>query len=151
MRAADSGPHLLCMLVRLYGIALELRSPETADWDLDGESTDDATWRRIYERAASMPFQLYGEVFDPHVMPPEEAVVCDLADDIADIHRDLTKGLSLYERGHAVEAEWEFAFQFRIHWGRHATDAIRALHNWMIKVDSWPGDESPGQEPLAEP
>ena len=88
---------------------------------------DDHEWRRIYERAAALPVQYYSVVFDPLEVPPSEAVVGDLADDLADIYRDLDYGHKLYEAGEHAEAAWQWRFSFN-HWGRHAMEGMRAIH-----------------------
>lgn len=127
----------LSLLLRLYVHALALQFPKITDDDLDGESADDATRKKVYERAGALPFTYYSSVFDPHATTPEEPVVGYLADDITDIYGDLYKGLSLYSSGHLAEAEWEFLFSFQSHWGRHASSAIRALHCWFADTGSW--------------
>ena len=66
-------------------------------------------------------------------MPPEKAVVGSLADDIADIYRDVVSGLRAFQSGLRAEAIWEWGFNFRDHWGRHATEAIKALHAWLAE------------------
>ncbi len=88
-------------------------------------------WQRLYARLGSLPFGYYGVVFDPHTIPPEEPVIGDLADDLADIYRDLKDGMNLWTAGHHVEAVCHWRQHFGFHWGRHAADAIRALHVWL--------------------
>jgi hypothetical protein len=70
----------------------------------------------------------YREVFDPDPTLNEEPCIGDLGDDLLDIYEDIKRGLSLYELGYPKAAEWEWAFHFRIHWGRHATAGLLALH-----------------------
>jgi len=82
-------------------------------------------------RVSQLPFQVYWEVFDPLNNPPGEPVAGDIVDDIGDIYRDVARGLVLYEAGRENEALWEWGFNFRIHWGEHATGAIRALHAFL--------------------
>jgi len=122
-------------LSRLYLLAQELRELEDAP-DLDGDRPDDAAWRVIYQRFGSLPFNHYQSIFDPH-KEEEEATTGDLADDLADIFRDLSEGVALCEAGHIDSAEWEWAFSFRNHWGRHAASAIHALHCWFADEGAW--------------
>lgn len=124
-------------LTQLYSMALDLRMPPDANFDLDGEGSDDKTWKSVFNRSATLPFGYYSEVFNPLEVPSEAPVVGDLGDDLADIHRDLTSGLSLYRDGHVQEAEWEWRFHFQAHWGRHAASAIRALHCWFADQGVW--------------
>lgn len=78
-------------------------------------------------------FNFYWEVFDPY---EESAPVSGaLSDDVLDIYGDLKRGLDLWDKGGTTErselriaAIWEWRFHFEIHWGRHAIDALRALH-----------------------
>lgn len=120
----------LRLLSRLYVRALELEQPEEGlTEDLEVE-LDDETWRRVYRRVGAIPLGMYGVTLDPHAVLPEFGVG-DLADDLADIHRDLSEGLWLYDRGFRVDAQWTFAFTFQAHWGRHAVEALWALHLWL--------------------
>ena len=127
----------LSHLVRLYTLALELQFPDEMDCDRNGERADDATWKLVYRRAAALPFNYYSDVFDPQTVPSEEPEVGDLADDIADIYRDLSEGLDLSDAGLPSEAEWSFRHSFWTHWGRHASSAIKALHCWLEDTGSW--------------
>ena len=70
---------------------------------------------------------VYTEIFDPY--HDETPVNGCLDDDIIGIYSDLKKGLILYEQGHDTEAVWEWRFGLEVHWGEHATSAIRALHS----------------------
>jgi hypothetical protein len=124
-------------LSTLYARALELRIPADPDPAIEGHRTDDETWRAIFERCSVLPLNYYGEVLDPLTVPPESPVTGDLADDIADMHRDIECGLSLYRDGHRTEAEWKWRHSFESHWGLHACSALRALHCWLTATDEW--------------
>ncbi|MCB9870508.1 MAG: DUF5063 domain-containing protein [Planctomycetes bacterium] len=126
-------------LVDLYSLALRLHM---RDCDLEPEPVgraDDAAWRAVFERCAALPFSCYASVFDPRSVRTgaAELDMGDLADDLADIYRDLTSGLSLYRAGHRETAEWDWCVSFRNHWGRHATGALRALHCWAADEAAW--------------
>jgi hypothetical protein len=82
-----------------------------------------------------VPFQYYGEVFDTTRVPPEEPTVGDLADDLLDIYTDVKAGLLYFERGHAQQAVFQWKFTWGVHWGRHATSALRAMHCWSTRLD----------------
>jgi len=120
------------LLTRLYANALELDEPAKYDPDIDPDRVSDDEWRKVYARGAALPFQYYSSQFDPSEVPPEEHEIGDLADDVADIFRDLSAGLALVDAGHLAEAQWELRFSFITHWGRHASGAIRALHCWYV-------------------
>jgi len=120
-------------LARLYSLALDLRSPENVNFDLDGQGSSDVVWQQVYKRAGALPFHHYSLVGDALAVPTDAVNVGDLADDIADIHRDLAEGLSLYDAGHQPEAAYTFRFTFQLHWGTHAAEAISALHSWLAR------------------
>jgi hypothetical protein len=78
-----------------------------------------------------MPSDGYWDVFAPLNEEDTESVFNSLADDLADIYRDLKRGLLLYNQGHIVEAIWEWRFNFDIHWGTHLVGAQRAIHSYF--------------------
>jgi hypothetical protein len=116
-------------MVHLYGCALDLP-------DLFGEKEapdiDDSEWKAIYKRFGTLPFNYYSQQFNPLPDTPEEPVVADLADDLADIWRDLTRGLKQFDEGLVPAAVWEWRNGFHSHWGRHAAAAIYSLHCWLV-------------------
>ena len=79
----------------------------------------------------SIPIDMYGEVFDPLVLPPEVPVIGSIADDVIDIYREIVTGLRAYQSGNRAGALWEWGIGFHSHWGEHATGAIRAIHAWL--------------------
>lgn len=87
-------------------------------------------WLAVYGRCAALPFQHYSTCADPH----ESAGACietgDLADDLADVWRDLKSGLAQYLNGSPAAAAWTWRSDYSAHWGRHATGALHALQNW---------------------
>ena len=70
---------------------------------------------------------IYRKVFDPYAEPIDSELVGDVIDDLGDIYRDLQRGLEHWRNGRVAEALWEWRFNFQIHWGEHATSALRAL------------------------
>jgi len=120
------------LLAELIAAAIDL--PERSS-DTDAESISSEEYRRIYRRFASLPFNLYSKVFNPLQVPSEDPVVADLADDLADIWRDLKPGLSLYEAGRLDSAIWEWRLGFVTHWGHHATAVLYALQRWLSQND----------------
>jgi hypothetical protein len=104
----------------------EVESSESARLG-DGER------QRAYRASQRIPLDLYGEVFNPTLVPPEEPVIGSIADDLADIYREIAAGLRAYEQGNHAAAAWEWTFGLHSHWGAHATSAIRALHWWLAE------------------
>ncbi len=130
---ADAARECLIRLLELYRAGLAL-PPEWSDDLEDREDTprvSDEDWRKAYRAAARLPLDNYSEVFDPTEVPDDEPVIGSLADDLADIYRDVVTGLRAHERGDRANAVWEWSFGLRSHWGAHATGAVRALH-WFL-------------------
>jgi hypothetical protein len=86
----------------------------------------------IYRRFGKLPFQYYAEVFDPLEVSGSEPVTGDLADDLMDIYCDLKQGVQYLDDGHPVQAVFHWSFTYAVHWGRHATSALRALHCYLV-------------------
>jgi hypothetical protein len=70
----------------------------------------------------------YWKVFDP---PDKKSLVSTtLSDDLADICLDLENGLVLQRSGAPRnDFLWQWRFDFRAHWGRHAVSALTAIHH----------------------
>jgi len=86
-------------------------------------------WNHLYfllkERLGD--WDLYWQVFDP--TKDKEAIPGSLADDIADIYRDLRKGLALSDLRPPNEAVRMWRVLFHSHWGQHAMEALRTIHS----------------------
>jgi hypothetical protein len=94
-------------------------------------SVDAPEWKAVFARTARLPFDWYADC-DP--LEPDPAVpthMGSLADDIADIYRNVVTGLRSYDLGHHECAHWQWVTTFQSHWGLHAVDAIRALHHYL--------------------
>jgi hypothetical protein len=87
-------------------------------------------WQDLYELLTEKlgDSNLNWDVFDP--VAESEAIQASLADDIADVYRDLRNGLTLRKEDGAVPAEvvWEWRLLFDSHWGDHAISALRTVH-----------------------
>jgi hypothetical protein len=88
-------------------------------------------WRKAVAGCERLPLNLYSAVFNPLDATDVAPVTGSLADDLADIYRDIASGLRAYELGNRAGAVWEWSFGLHSHWGAHATFAIRALHWWL--------------------
>jgi hypothetical protein len=131
-----AGRQALIRILTLYLAGLDLPSEwsdELADAPDARGIPDEERWAIYHGIAARLPFTDYARVFDPFVLPPEEPVVGSIGDDVADIYSDVVGGLIEYEAGRTAQAIWEWGFGLRSHWGRHATDAIYALHIWLAE------------------
>lgn len=117
-------------LARIYGLALKLPDvygePDAPDVPADEQQA-------VHQRFSLLPVGMYGVCFNPQVLPPEAPDVGHIVDDLSDIYTDLRRGQLLHLRGHIDSAAWEWRFHFTVHWGRHAVDALRALHAWLAE------------------
>lgn len=131
-----TAPVALRRVVALYAAALALPQPwsEHVSPSRDQHADVPVALAAVRLRAAAIPLQHYSEIFSPHVLQ-DEPVVGDLADDLVDIYRDLARGLQLHAAGLVDDALWEWGFNFQIHWGEHASSAIRALHCYLAREE----------------
>jgi hypothetical protein len=75
---------------------------------------------------------LYWTVFDP-TSEDNEVIRGTLADDLADVYRDVKESLLLMDKN-AITAElaiWNWRLHFYSHWGDHAMSALRTIHNLL--------------------
>jgi DNA phosphorothioation-dependent restriction protein DptG len=129
------------LLPELIGKAINLPRVEISDDESQEEENRRATvnstrrlsekeWQDIYEllKEKLADWNVYWQVWDP--TKEKEAIAGSLADDIADIYRDLMAGISIGNTDKALPKDsiWEWRFGFCYHWGKHATDALRTLH-----------------------
>jgi hypothetical protein len=95
-------------------------------------------WRRLHRSLLSRlgDRRYYSEVFDAYDRKERQSVIGDLADDLAEVHADLENGLRCWDTGDYANAVWYWQFMREIHWGEHATSAIRALY-WLHRNTSY--------------
>lgn len=86
--------------------------------------------QEVLAALGGLPFREYWEVFKPTQFEPGDPCVGDISDDFLDTYIDLAEGLWLYDHGHVQAAVWQWRFTFGIHWGTHATSALRALQGF---------------------
>ena len=120
------------LLPQLYYQALQLPDlPSAGEHPLSGIEHED--WKPVFAQLQEKlgPNDLYWEVFDPLKVEPEEPVAGSLADDLADIWRDLKVGLIHWQTDSAEtrqDVNWQWRFHFQVHWSYHVVDALRALN-----------------------
>lgn len=79
----------------------------------------------------ALPFSYYWTVFTPSDLEGNHTPVCgDLFDDFLDIYADLRNGLNVYDAGFPDAAAFDWRQMFEVHWGRHAVEAMQALHSY---------------------
>ncbi|PGK51646.1 hypothetical protein CN918_28030 [Priestia megaterium] len=72
-------------------------------------------------------YDIYWNIYEPY--RHEEPINGSLVDDLLDIYRDVKVGTILYEKTDKREANWYWKFNFEIHWGKHAVNGLRVLHD----------------------
>ena len=80
----------------------------------------------------------YPEVFESQSVATNEATLCFISEDLADIYQDLKNGLQNYRNGVEeimLEALLEVAEQFKLYWGQRIVNALRPLHNALYNGD----------------
>ncbi len=117
------------LISELFRRAIDL--PEQSDWNGDAPEISIDRYTRVYQRFGSLPFNFYSECSNPLIVPAEEPITADLADDLADVWRDVKGGLLLFGDGNITAAAWHWRFHFEIHWGHHASAALYALQSWF--------------------
>lgn len=141
--AVDSASSLdrVGLLSRLYEILPRLIQQGTALPSVPSSDSDDrkeikltrmkeAEWGRLYEslKEELEDWNLYWQVFDP--TKDSEAIRGSLADDLADVYRDVREGLHLHDPDLALQQDAIFGWRvlYYSHWGKHAIDALRTIH-----------------------
>jgi len=116
---------LPCILAELIHAAFCLPDDDSPDAD-----AGDFQVRECHPEAArlpSLPFRHYHEVFNAFDLD-SEPVTAGLDDDLYDIYDDLAEGFKIAKQVSPAEAKRYWSQSFRIHWGEHATGALRALY-----------------------
>lgn len=137
LQGTDTGPQAareaVIRITNLFAKAILLPQPwsDALSTTKDVERVRIDDMQSVIEACGRLPFNCYSDVFDPFQLPAAEPITGSIADDIADIYRDTASGLIAYQEGNLAGAIWEWGFNFEIHWGEHATSAIRALYCWL--------------------
>ena len=130
-------------LAELYAAAVGLvgiASSDAADKTLGTYQMSHDEWRKLYHRLSLVLGHdaWYWMYFEPMKTQVEKAepVAGNLADDLADVYRDVVPGLRAWNEGDDSLID-EIVFQwmrggFEIHWGAHAVDAMGILHRIVI-------------------
>jgi len=121
------------ILPRLIGEAVELPAVSLSDDDEDLPRTDRLThaqWDQLYNLLKEKlgDWDHYMQVFDPTA--DKAADLGSLADDLADVYRDLRDGLGLSQNS-TVPAKvliWDWRLDYYSHWAHHAMNALQTIH-----------------------
>lgn len=131
------------LLVRIYRIlprliseAIHLPSLSLDDTSSRPSKVAVIPWAALYDalKTKLADWDGYLQVFDP--TEDQEAVHGSLADDVADIYRDLKEGLLLIDAGQGSPAEiiWDWRFGYYSHWGQHAIGALQVIHFRLQRI-----------------
>jgi len=90
---------------------------------------------------------VYTEVFDPYVDPPE-TVSSLLSDDLTSIATALAHGLRHHQDGRVPEALWWWQFSYVATWGSEASAVLRALQS-IVAHDRLDADFESEQDQVA--
>ncbi|WP_278261699.1 DUF5063 domain-containing protein [Nocardia sp. AG03] len=123
---------LVPLLATLIATASRLPRVEPTEATVPTTIDHDA-WYACFTRCATAlgPHDIYWTNRDL-TDPATQLTAGSVADDLADIWRDLRTGLTALDTG----SPWQdVVFDWRLsylgHWGNHATDALRALHSTL--------------------
>jgi hypothetical protein len=125
-------PKLIDQAICMPDVELNESSEEAPDHDGQLEDTrlGHQEWQRLFDtlREKLGDWDSYREFFDP--IEDTEPCGGSLADDLADIYRDMKEVLVENEPSSARPEDriWEWQFSFNSHWGRHAIDALKVIH-----------------------
>ena len=106
-----------------------------------GLRVDDDEWHRVYQGASHVP----GVPYYDFVWPDGDQTLGDVADDVADIYRDLKPGLlawDMQEDELVAGTVWHWKFTHASHWGIHLSGLQSALLP-IVKQQGWT-DVTPG-------
>ena len=130
---------ILGAIANLYAAAHDLPVPDLDETSGDPGDRFDLTQAAYWEVFLRMGPLLGEDRYYPDcsatldlLAASEPPGIGDLADDLADIYRDIKPGLRALEHNIDEYAatnvfEWKEPL-FKTHWGRHAVDAMRILH-----------------------
>jgi hypothetical protein len=89
-------------------------------------------WNAMFRGYKDIPVQYYRSYFDPLDLDKTEMEMGDVHDDLTDIWSEMYVGLEVYDAGDVASAAFHWRESYDVHWGRHATAAMYALHCWLV-------------------
>ena len=109
---------------------MTIQNDTTADVEIKQEEiqsrADESFKLSVRLRKVFGNFDSYWDVFHP--TRKEEPLNGSMAQDVAEIYMDLREALDLLTSGADLpDIQWQWRFDFRSHWGRHAGSVLRLL------------------------
>lgn len=120
-------PKLIAGAIGLPALSLEdSDESDNAGLGIRAELSQERLHKALTQKLGD--WSTYRLVFDP--TKDADAIYGSLADDLADIYRELKEGLSSLgnEGGDFREITWHWRFSYYSHWGWHAVHALTATH-----------------------
>jgi hypothetical protein len=127
---------LVEVLPVLYERAARLPHPGVSGELPDTARLTHEQWTEVCDRLERVfgADDLYWTVI-PFGDKKREELAGSLADDLADIYRDVKDGLTLLAAGESEShIVWEWRFGFWSHWGTHAVAALRVIHAHLVDM-----------------
>lgn len=123
---------LLTLLSNLFFLGAHLPDVEPATGGTDFSQEDiDCHSRECVQLSNILKAKLgdldtYWSVFDP--TEPQKSAPGSLSQDLAEIYMDLREAIELVKTGVSAEdVYWQWRFDFREHWARHAVEALKVV------------------------
>jgi hypothetical protein len=137
MPAAAWMSRIHAVLPELYAAALALPEIEPDTTQVDAGFTTHGEWHHVYTDLTKKlgQWNYYWDVLDPYDNKDRDPTCGSLADDLADIYRDVLDGRraeSTIGKARPNDVMWYWRFGFISHWSRHASGALRALGNALF-------------------
>ena len=108
---------LVSALPTLYAAAVQLPDIEPESADAPYRSMTHGQWATVFDGLLRM------------FLEDDRETAGSLADDLADIYRNVKEGLDALSAGRSeADVVWEWRFSFWSHWGEHAANALRIVH-----------------------
>lgn len=123
----------LLLEIYLHGRLLPETSPSSTDFDRLLERNGKEVQDMI---APKVPFSLYWQVMEPFSVDKPTPVLGDLLDDLGDIYTDLKRAILLYDSNQdeaVLDVYWMLKFDFDHHLADHSMNAMKAIHDYMVK------------------
>ena len=136
---SQSAPELIDILMDLYRYAMRLPAGDAIIPEEVGKGMGEAGPREEKPFAGKVKFDpdypfLYYERLDPFDDSKENCQL-SLAADLGDMYDDLEQGIIMYENDEKAWATSTWKKNFELHWGRHAVNAIRVLHEYITNAE----------------
>ena len=112
-------------------VELIARVPQGPGGTLEPPARTEEECQAVFRGFAGIPVSFYQSQHNPLDLEQSKIGVGDVHDDLADIWSDLSEGLAVFDAGDAEAAAFHWRLLYQVHWGRHATGAMYALHCWL--------------------